>query len=181
MSGPDRIITIINSIPQPWQRIIVTLMEERDKAKSDLANREALAALPEVQAIVAAALERAAKYLDTHAIQSVSPSAVPTPIGDAGWSHDGMKYAKHIRALTPADASAALEAIVADAVEIARANAFVLGREAGEKAEREACATVADEYHAAALAWAKNIRGLEDIAETDSSRIAAAIRKRGEG
>ncbi len=57
MSGPDRIITIIDSIPQPWRRIIVVLMDERDKAKAVLENRESLAALPEVQALIEAAVK----------------------------------------------------------------------------------------------------------------------------
>ncbi len=48
------------------------------------------------------------------------------------------------------------------------------------KAEREACADIANEFHRKALLWAKKIRGLEKhIGETDSSRIAAAIRARG--
>ena len=41
----------------------------------------------------------------------------------------------------------------------------------------EAAAQIADEYHAKALEWAKTVRGLErHIGETDSSRIATAIR-----
>lgn len=63
MSGPGRTITIIDSIPQPWQRMIVALMEERDQAKADLQNREVLAALPEVQALIAEA-EEAADAID---------------------------------------------------------------------------------------------------------------------
>ena len=47
-------------------------------------------------------------------------------------------------------------------------------------AEREACAVIAYDFHAKAIEWAKNVRGLEQhIVDTDSSRIAAAIRKRG--
>ena len=58
MSGPGRIITIINSIPQPWRLLIVELVDERDKAKADLQNPAVLAALPEVQALIAEAVAR---------------------------------------------------------------------------------------------------------------------------
>ena len=76
MSGPGRIITIINSIPQPWQRMIVALMEERDKAKADLRNPAVLAALevqpitvqdaarvPEIAALIEAAEHLLQNYL----------------------------------------------------------------------------------------------------------------------
>ena len=53
---------------------------------------------PRVQALVEAEREAIAVYCETHAVQSVSPSAIPTPMGDAGWSHVGMKYAAAIRA-----------------------------------------------------------------------------------
>lgn len=65
MSGPKRTITIINSIPQPWQRMIVTLIEERDKAKAELHSLEALTALPEVQALIAEAYEAAAQIAES--------------------------------------------------------------------------------------------------------------------
>ena len=42
---------------------------------------------------------------------------------------------------------------------------------------REAAARVAQDFHEKAIEWAKTVRGLEKhIGETDSSRIAAAIR-----
>jgi hypothetical protein len=45
------------------------------------------------------------------------------------------------------------------------------------RAALEKAAEIADEYHRRALEWAKTVRGLEQhIGETDSSRIAAAIR-----
>lgn len=48
--------------------------------------------------------------------------------------------------------------------------------EARAKALDEA-ATIADKFHADALKWAANVRGLSMfLDETDSSRIAAAIR-----
>lgn len=60
-----------------------------------------------------AALERAAQYCETHAVQSVFPSAAPTPIGDACWSHVGQKYAAAIRALKSAPAPTTLQAALA--------------------------------------------------------------------
>ena len=49
--------------------------------------------------------------------------------------------------------------------------------EAIARAALEKAAEIADEYHRRALEWAKTVRGLEQhIGETDSSRIAAAIR-----
>jgi hypothetical protein len=47
---------------------------------------------------VQAEREACAAWCETHAVQSLSPSAIPTPMGDAGWSHVGMKYAAAIRA-----------------------------------------------------------------------------------
>ena len=49
-----------------------------------------------------------------------------------------------------------------------------------EAAEREACAKVADQYHADAVKWAQEqVWFTGEPRETDSSRIAAAIRERG--
>lgn len=49
-------------------------------------------------------------------------------------------------------------------------------------AERERCAKIAEGFHERAVEWAKTVRGLEKlIDETDSSRIAAAIRNQEEG
>ena len=53
-----------------------------------------------------------------------------------------------------------------------------------QQAKRDAlaeAARVADGYHQRAITWAKTVRGLDKhIDETDSSRIAAAIRALGE-
>lgn len=57
------------------------------------------------------------------------------------------------------------------------AEPFARHRIAGVKAGLEAAAQVADGYHERALDWAKKVRGLsEHLSETDSSRIATAIR-----
>jgi len=53
-----------------------------------------------------------------------------------------------------------------------------LAVEAARAEERERAAKVADSFHAEAVEWAKTVGWLDKlIDETDSSRIAAAIRK----
>jgi hypothetical protein len=52
-----------------------------------------------------AGLKTGALFCQDNAVQSVSPDAKPTPIGDACWKHDGMKYAAAILAIPyPGDA-----------------------------------------------------------------------------
>ena len=47
---------------------------------------------------IAEAYADAARLCQMNAVQSVSPDAMPTPIGDACWSHVGQKYATMILA-----------------------------------------------------------------------------------
>ena len=132
MSGQGKIIMIINSIPQPWRHMIVELMEERDKAKADLQNREVLAALPEVHALIAQLRDRAEKaeveadffkseiklrnkILDLGCVQALIAGAYEAA---ASMIEDNVRHAKDlgreiwpipdIRALIPADAIAYL-------------------------------------------------------------------------
>ena len=210
MSGPDRIITIINSIPQPWQRMIVALMDERDKAKADLQNPTVLAALPEVQALIAQLRDRAEKaeveadffkseiklrnkILDLGCVQTLIAGAYEAAATLADAKHeasmkwasvylkdfdgdtDSKRIANEIRALIPADAIAARDAMIAEAVDMVRAQAFVEGREAGMLAERQACAAIAD---GAALEIADKLTPTSAV--NALRNIAAAIRKRGD-
>lgn len=106
------------------------------------------AALPEVQALIAGALQSIADKAKTEIC--------------AAWASDLI--AQWVRNVTPADALAARDAMIAEAV----------------KAEREACAKDAEDnsvpgmYQAAPLPF---LAGYEDACQS----IAAAIRKRGEG
>ncbi len=155
MSGPDRIITIIDSIPQPWRRIIVVLMDERDKAKAVLENRESLAALPEVQSLIAGAFEAAAKL----ALPEERGSQVDPTEFSAGCRHNGLRLNAAIRAMTPADAIAARDALIAEAV----------------AKEREACAGLATSF------LVGDPRNGIPLRFPSGIEVAAAIRKRGEG
>ena len=114
-----------------------------------------LAALPEVQAIVAAAFERAAREID-----DAGDSAVTQAMGQqlccsghmcgCQGADVGSFLQYNIRALTPADASAARDAAIAEAV----------------AKEREACAELA---------------ASSTVPSQTAMRLSAAIRKRGEG
>ena len=121
MNRSKQIITIINSIPQPWRLLIVDLMAERDKAKADLQNPAVLAALPEVQAIIAGALEAAAQSIDTAGDPAVT-EALGQQLCCSGdmcgcQGADVGTYLLHmIRALTPDAAIAARDAMIAAAI-----------------------------------------------------------------
>ena len=122
------------------------------------------AALPEVQAMIAGAYEAAAN-------EGAGRAAA------CGVSEISGLVRLHIRALTPADAIAARDAMIAaerEAVDMVRAQAFVDGREAGMLAERQACAAIAD---GAALEIADRLTPTSAV--NALRNIAASIRKRG--
>ena len=201
MSGPDRIITIINSIPQPWWLLIVELVDERDKAKADLQNPAVLAALPEVQALIAGVLGQAASMMEDNVRHAAELGREIWPIPD-------------LRTLTPADAIAARDAMIAAAEARALAGvttlhtviadiraatvgsnpmlselaaALVAWRDEAVRAEREACARLVD------CGCDKRQKAAVIEAKTSAERARAcgqyncgaedadAIRKRGEG
>ncbi len=104
--------------------------------------------------------------------------------GNVWYAHDGLGGTEYIRR-DPAVLAALpeVQAIVDAAVEITRAHAFVLGREAGENAEREA----ADRYRYVL----EGVKAAIDTGRNEPLRIwrgqivialdDAAIGKRGEG
>ena len=157
MSGPDRIWICIHG--GKWSDVSGGTQNveyiRRDPA--------VLAALPEVQAMIAGAFEAAAN-------EGAGRAAA------CGVSEISGLVRLHIRALTPANASAARDAAIAEAVDMVRAQAFVEGREAGMLAERQACAAIAD---GAALEIADKLTPTSAVNALRNT--AAAIRKRVEG
>lgn len=146
--------------------------DEDQKGKFDYAeyvrrDPAVLAALPEVQALIAGAYEAAAKLAVP---EEQSPRADQTEFA-AGCRHNGLRLNAAIRALTPAAAIAARDAMIAEAV----------------KAEREACARMVDcgceKGQKAAVIDPKNgaDRARACGQYNCGAEDAAAIRKRGEG
>lgn len=87
--------------------------------------------LSESQALLAMWPEVAAVWCEKHAVQSVGEMAMPEPVPDEAWAsnHQGVKYSQQLRALTPADAQAALDA----RINAAREEGRVMGlREAAD-------------------------------------------------
>ena len=153
MSGPGRIITIINSIPQPWRLLIVELVDERDKAKADLQNPAVLAALPEVQALILTAEARALAGVTT----------LHTVIADIRAATVGSKPML-------SELAAALVAWRDEAVAAEREACAALADK------------TADKYWRSLLITRSETEVEVDDGKMDAAfEIAAAIRKRGEG
>ena len=139
MSGPDRIWATVNGSSTDvisGLRGLIGGWHEHGQGRRGAAeyirrDPAVIAALPEVQALIADALEQAASIIEDNVRHAKDLGREIWPMPD-------------IRSLTPSDAIAARDAMIAEAV----------------AKEREACARIAD---------------------ITAGRVAAAIRKRGEG
>ena len=131
MSGPDRIWAWpweVNPRVGQWSAEREIVGEGHEYIRRDPA---VLAALPEVQALIAGAFDAAAKL----ALPGERGSQVDPTEFAAGCRHNGLRLNAAIRALIPADAIAARDAMIAEAV----------------AKEREACAQMFGPIVAAAI------------------------------
>ncbi len=194
MSGPDRIWAFDYDLQdndgtwsnwQCWSEAHPKPLNATEYIRRDPA---VLAALPEVQALIAGAYEAAAKL----ALPEERGSQVDPTEFAAGCRHNGLRLNAAIRALTPADAIAARDAMIAEAESLALdvttlhrvisdiraatvggkpmlsdlAQALVAWRDEAVAKEREACAELA---------------ASSTVPSQTAMRLSAAIRKRGEG